>query len=336
MTREQAVRQLIGEYADQRARNLREERRRAAEAAEKDPGIARLLDERQSLLDAAVRQAVHNPAQIGERVATLEGRMRALNDQLAATLAAQGFVADYLEPVYRCALCRDTGEVGTPLHRWCACFEQRLVELLCSEVGMAALRVENFDTFNLDIFPDDEEVLPGMLPGKRLTQRLHMQRVLAVCQRYADDFPNTDRRNLLLLGPSGLGKSFLMNCIAHRVLSRGYTVMRITAPKLVEAMRRYHYNGENADLLAQWTGAQLLVIDDLGAEPMIENVTIVYLFNLINERMVTRRHTLLSTNLSNSELVQAYTERLASRLLDAHTTLVLPFAGRDLRLMRRA
>ena len=87
--------------------------------------------------------------------------------------------------------------------------------------------------------------------------------------------------------------------------------------------------------MAQWTEAQLLVLDDLGAEPMVENVTIVYLFNLINDRLAARRHTLISTNLNKSELVQAYTERLASRLLDEHTTLLLPFAGRDLRLMAR-
>jgi len=336
MTREQAVRALLAEYEQQRTNNRAEEQRRLAEVGEKEPAIADALRQREALLMSHMREAFAHPAD-AERISTeLAGRMHALHGEARRALAAHGFPIDYLEPVYACPICRDRGEVGEPLRRWCSCFQQRLTRMLCSDEGMAALQTENFDTFDETLFPDDAEVLPaGTLPGIRLTQRVHMRGVRETCERYADAFPDTKRRNLLFYGPSGLGKSFLMNCVAHRVLARGFSVARVTAPKLVEVMRRYHYSGEGAEQMAQWTEAQLLVLDDLGAEPMVENVTIVYLFNLINDRLAARRHTLISTNLNKSELVQAYTERLASRLLDEHTTLLLPFAGRDLRLMAR-
>lgn len=327
MTREQAVRELLAEYEQQRVLNRTEEERRLAEAGEKDPAIAAALKRREALLYDGMRNAFGDPAHAEEIVERLHARMREIHGGLRQALAAQCLPEDYLEPVYHCARCRDTGRVGEPLHEWCACFQQRLVTLLCSDEGMAALQSENFDTFNIHLFP--EEALPGM----QVTQREYMRTLRALCEQYADDFPCNAQRNLLFCGASGLGKSFLMNCIAHRVLSRGFSVVRTTATKLMDGLRRYHYNGEGAEQVAQWTGAQLLLLDDLGAEPMIENVTIVYLLSVINERMVAQRHTVVSTNFAPSELMQAYTERMTSRLLDKKSTRMLRFAGRDVRLL---
>ena len=328
MTREQAVRALQSEYVQLQADNLAREHQRMAEATARDPQVGALLARREALLREGLDVALARPGQATAALDTLYPRMAEANRALRAALAALGLPEDYLEPRYRCETCRDTGVVGDPLRSWCPCFRQRLTEALYAEEGMAALRYENFDTFDAGIFPDEP------LPGQALTQRAGMLRHRALCERYADAFPDTSARNLLLSGASGLGKSFLMNCVAQRVLSRGFTVARVTAPKLVTVMRRYHFNGEGAEEVAQWTDAQLLLLDDLGAEPMIENVTLVHLFGILNDRMTARRHTLISTNLTMVELVQAYTERMTSRLLDVHATQVLSFAGRDVRLLR--
>jgi len=330
MTREQAVRALLAEYERTRARNREEEQRRLAEVEAINPAIVRALRQREALLVGHLRDAFDHPANARRISAGLTKRMGVLHDDARRALTEHGFSTDYLEPVYNCRLCRDKGEVGEPLRRWCSCFQQRLVHMLCSDEGMAALQAENFDTFDETRFPDQP------LHGKQVTQRAYMRTLRDICERYADEFPNNAQRNLLFYGTSGLGKSFLMNCIAHRVLTRGFSVARITAPKLIEHMRRYHYSGEGAASVDLWAGAQLLLLDDLGAEPMIENVTIVYLLNLLNDRLSASRHTVVSTNFSPAELVQAYTERVASRLLDTSTTRMLRFEGRDLRLMPKA
>lgn len=329
MTREQAVRALLAEYEQQRARNRAEELRRLAEVETKDPAIVYALRQREAVLMGEMRKAFDHPEEAARISEALAARMRALHAQVSRALAVHGFPADYLEPVHQCPLCRDKGEVGEPLRRWCSCFQQRLIQTLCSDEGMAALRDENFDSFDETRFPDEP------LPGRAVTQRAHMRALREVCERYADEFPGTAQRNLLFSGTSGLGKSFLMNCVAHRVLTRGFSVARVTAPKLIEHMRRYHYSGEGSEQAEQWANAQLLLLDDLGAEPMIENVTINYLLNLINDRMVARRHTVISTNFTPTELLHAYTERMVSRLLDTGATRMLRFEGRDLRLMPR-
>ncbi len=329
MMRDQAIRELMTEYDAQRVRNRAEEQRRLAEVGEKTPEIVEALQRREALLMGEMRNAFLHPANAERISEALQGRMESLHAQVRRVLAAHGYPPDYLEPVYTCPLCQDKGEVGEPLHRWCTCFQQRLIQKMCSDEGMAALRVENFEAFDESRFPDEP------LPSRPVTQRAHMRNMRDICERYADEFPCNEQRNLLFCGTSGLGKSFLMNCIAQRVLSRGFSVARITAPKLIEHMRRYHYNGEYAELVEQWTNAPLLLLDDLGAEPMIENVTINYLLNLLNDRMVARRHTVVSTNFTPQELLHAYTERLASRLLDTSSTRMLRFEGRDLRLIPR-
>jgi len=329
MTREQAVRTLLSEYEQRRARNREEERRRLAEVEAHSPAIGDALRQREALLIKNMGDAFGNPTDAESISNDFSEHIRNLHTQARRVLTGYGLPADYLDPVYECPLCHDRGEVGAPPRQWCSCFRQQLVRLLCSDEGMAALQVENFETFDETRFPEEP------LPGKQVSQRAHILALRSVCDRYANEFPHNAQRNLLFSGTSGLGKSFLMNCIAHRVLTRGYSVARVTAHKLIESMRRYHYNGEDAEAAEQWTGAQLLLLDDLGAEPMIENVTIVYLLNLLGDRFAARRHTVVSTNFSPSELIQAYTERLASRLLDTSSTRMLRFEGRDLRLLQK-
>ena len=81
--------------------------------------------------------------------------------------------------------------------------------------------------------------------------------------------------------------------------------------------------------------AELLLIDDLGTEPLMNNVTVTQLFNLLNERQMSGRHTVLSTNLSMNELQERYTERVTSRLLDKGACLRVGFVGGDVRRERR-
>jgi DNA replication protein DnaC len=330
VTQAEATRALLAAYEQQRAANRQEEARRAEQVTARDPQVAALLRERAQGLARTLQAACAAPDRAAAIAQAFERRLGEIRDALRGVLAAQGLPPDYLEPVYRCPLCRDTGSVGEPVSRWCGCFRQRLLPLLYSDADMAALAEENFDAFTLDIFPDDP------LPGGPLSQRATMARLRDLCLAYAEAFPACEPRNLLFYGPSGLGKTFLMNCIIQRALARGYAAQRTTASKLVEHMRRYHHNGEGAEAYAQLANVPLLAIDDLGAEPMIENVTIVYLLELMGERMAAHRHTLLSTNLPPKKLQEAYSERLTSRLLDTRNTRILQFAGRDVRLWRAA
>ncbi len=328
MTQSEAILVLNTEYDRQRVRNEAERQRRIDEVSAKEPQIAELITRRHAGLFATLNKACALPGQAEELVAGFTRQLTDTRVALEAALVKHGYAPDYLAPVYRCAVCQDTGAVGDGIRQWCACFRQRMVAMLCADSGMAALESENFDTFDANVYPEEP------LPGLDMTQRAYMRTVRDFCQDYADAFPGAQPRNLLFTGASGLGKTFLMNCIAQRVLSRGYTVMRVTASRIVEVARRYHHNGDEADAYARMIDSDLLVIDDLGAEPMIENVTIVYLLNLLNERLNAQRGMVISTNFTPAELTRAYTERVSSRLLDQRTARVIKFMGKDVRLLR--
>jgi DNA replication protein DnaC len=135
---------------------------------------------------------------------------------------------------------------------------------------------------------------------------------------------------MLLMGQSGLGKTYLMHAIAKRLIQRGVNVLLISAYKFHEIARKAYMTGDSApmeDLLS----ADVLMIDDMGAEPLMENITIVQWFNLINERQLRRKGTIISTNLMEDELRRRYTERIASRLMNNTQCKLVQFAGDDVR-----
>lgn len=240
MNRENVMREALSDLEAQRARNLETEQQRRDEAKAKSPAVAALLDQRQKLFFGGMRGAFASPDKAQEISAAMKRDMEGINAKLRAALSACGLPEDYLQPVFRCPLCRDTGYVGEPVHEPCVCVKRAVLNKLYENEGLQGLEHENFETFDEAVFPDTP------IEGRKATQRGFMRRCRAFCEEYADGFAPGEGKGLLLCGKSGLGKTFLMNCVAQRVLERGYSVVVISAYKLAEAMRRYQFNGDNA------------------------------------------------------------------------------------------
>lgn len=164
-----------------------------------------------------------------------------------------------------------------------------------------------------------------------MTQREAMRRLLEFSKAWAEAFPGNKRRDIVLCGNTGLGKTFLLDCIAARVIERGYTVLRLTAFRLMEAMRARHFGRGEEDMLDVMLGVDVLFIDDLGTEPLLENITLEYLFTVLNERQQAGLSTLVATNLTPAELRARYSERITSRLISSQASAVFLLEGRDVR-----
>ena len=324
--KERILSELRGEYEAQRAANRDEERQRLEYAAKLDLRIMELANQRQRLFRERVSRAFANPERARETADELTNALGNIANEMRERLAMAGLPADYLQPVYRCEVCRDAGYVGEPIREMCECMKQRMFARLCGDPALGIQTDEHFGAWDPDVFDD------APLPEQPRGQRAHMIRVRGLCLRYADSFPDNEKRNMLFIGASGLGKTFMLNCVATRVLERGYIPWKLTAYQLMAILRDAYFergSPENPRLLL---ASQLLMIDDLGTEPMQENLTIPQLFNLLNERRNRRLATIVSTNLAPEELHARYTERLASRLLDRRTTTVVKFIGTDVRI----
>ena len=99
-------------------------------------------------------------------------------------------------------------------------------------------------------------------------------------------------------------------------------------------MRGCHFSdGEKRQEFDQLIKCDMLIIDDLGTEPIMQNITREYLFTLLNERLTQRRHTVIATNLGIPELLNRYGERVFSRLFDTMNVSVTQLKGKDLRML---
>ncbi len=244
-------------------------------------------------------------------------------------LREHGFPEDYLDPVFSCPYCRDTGLTGA---KHCRCFDREVIRLFYSQSGLQEiLQKENFDTLCMDYYPEDLKD-----PSSGLSSRLTMESAVRTCRRFVSQF-GKGRDFLLLTGQTGLGKTFLSHCIAKELIESGHSVIYLSAGTLFERLAGAQF-GRDADTALSASGpsyiseCDLLIIDDLGTE-LTNSFTVSALFRLLNERIALGKGIIISTNLGLSELQNAYTDRISSRIVE-HFTLV-PLFGRDIRIRKR-
>ncbi|MBR0465125.1 MAG: ATP-binding protein [Clostridia bacterium] len=330
MNRRDIVRQVEEEYARRREAQyaLRDERIR--ELTERDPEIEPLVTAGPRLLRSLAGALLKDPEQAAREASSLQSRAAEMNRALGDRLSALGYPRDYLDVHYQCPVCRDTGYVEDPIRRECDCLQRAVSERAAQVRTADSGAAQTFSAFDESILPDDKPVLAGR------TQRQQALLARNVCRRFADTYPMTETLGILLTGRSGLGKTFLLNCVDNELAARGFETVRTTAFQMFRAMRGAHFGEEEGSrAFERLTSCDMLLIDDLGTEPLMQNVTIEYLSVLLDERLVNRRHTVITTNLTPSEALSRYNERVFSRLFDTAHVLTVTLAGDDLRLHRR-
>ena len=318
--RSEILRALQAEYEEQRRANEREEDRRLSEVGTKCPEIPALMRERQELIYGGLRGILAGTQADDD----LPRRMEVMNRRIAGLLEGCGYPGDYLDPIYRCPTCRDTGYTGEPVREMCDCLRGRFYARLYQEIGLSEDENQSFDSFRLDIFPNEP------LAERAFSQRQLMQAIRRECESWTDSYPKAGTRDMLLMGQSGLGKTFLMHAMAKRLVERGYHVLLLSAFRFLEIARKAYF-GREVEELEDVMNADVLFIDDMGIEPLMENITSPQWYNLLNERQTRGRSTVISTNLMEEDLRRRYTERIASRLLDPRQCKLIQFIGDDVR-----
>ncbi len=315
--------QVLQECRAWHIKNEREEQQRLEKAVSLRPEIGTLADARREDILSGLRLAME-----GIHPGDIQERTRARNQRIRELLQEAGLPEDYLAPVYQCLDCEDSGYVGDTPKTLCQCVTKRYHQLLSG--GLDQEEGPCFARFDLGVFPDTP------LANSDVTQRMLMQAFKTRCQEYAAGVAGgTGKLNLLLHGASGLGKSYLLRCVAREAADQGVVALTMSANTLLNHIRQVYFSYQPDELDQPYYDVPLLLIDDLGVEPKWEGITIEQLFALLEHRLNHKKPTVLSTNLSPTELQARYTERISSRLFDRGLSLVLPFQGRDIRLIAR-
>lgn len=241
-----------------------------------------------------------------------------------ALLIEHGFPPDYLEPIYDCPDCQDTGySIDASLTKEkCHCLRQQEISILYEQSNIQDMIAHNnFSTLSYEYYHgEDLDRFTG---------------AVEICKTFVHNFKQ-DYQNLFLYGTVGTGKSFLSGCIAQELLAKGHSVIYFSSIGLFDTLARYSFNTKMKESLYNFYedlyNCELIIIDDLGTE--VTNTFISsQLFSCLNERHMRRRSTIISTNLSLEELRDRYSDRVFSRITSNYTLCKL--TGTDIRMHRK-
>lgn len=238
-------------------------------------------------------------------------------------LLKEKFPAGFLDESPICNTCGGTGYVGSKM---CDCLHKLCQQEQAKELQQLTSGQESFANFRLDYYPDQPDPNIGVSPRKI------MEANLKVCKTYAAGFtPNIG--NLMFVGGTGLGKTFLSACIANAVVDKGFSVAYESAPRLFSKLEKERFNPDEASHAdaENFRTCDLLIIDDLGTEMPGQFVTAA-LYNLLTERLTEHRAILVSTNLNADEMARRYSPQIASRLQGNFRRLT--FVGQDIRVLQ--
>ena len=299
-------------------KNLAEQEDRLRRIYVAIPEIQSIDSQMRAQMTSVVKLTASRAPDLKERLEEIKNENLTLQSLRLELLKAHGYAEDWLEPIYSCEKCRDTGYVDGEV---CSCLTELYNKEVTAELGvLLQTGDECFENFDLSLYGDKQYA---------------MKLVYDTCREYANSFSGSSM-NLLFEGGTGLGKTYLSACIARVVAEKGFSVCYDTAAAALEAFeqRKFARSAEIAaaadSKVSNMLDCDLMILDDLGTE-MTTSVSVSALYTLINTRLVNGKKTIISTNLTAAELAKKYTPQICSRIEGEFTCL--PFSGRDIRLV---
>ena len=299
-----------------------ENRQHLAEAYAKIPRIRQIdMELRRTMAQAA--QAAFLQGSDGRELLEQARQQNLGLQQERRELVERYFEEGFLDESPICSLCGGSGYVGANM---CECLRELCRQEQKREVSILSGGRESFSQFRLEYYPDRLDPKCGAIP--REVMELNLQ----ICRRYALNFSEFSG-NLLFVGNTGLGKTFLSACIARTVADRGFSVAYETASGLFAKLERARFepSEEIRRETDRFLNCDLLILDDLGTEMPGVFVTSA-LYSLLNDRLLLGRPMVISTNLNIDEIGRRYNPQIASRLHGNFTRLT--FVGEDIRVLK--
>ena len=245
-------------------------------------------------------------------------KLKELKINLELALGKLGMTADDLKPQYNCKRCMDTGYVDG---KECSCLKKRVSELILKDIGVTVNPQHTFENVDYSLFDKPEN-------GKKMFEKI---------SHWCETFGTSKYKNLLLTGTTGVGKTYLVESICNKLLSKNISVMFLTAFALNNLFLKFHttFDSSKSSILEQVLDCDVLIIDDLGSEPKYKNVTEEYMYLVTNERLSKNQSTIITTNLGLEGVLSRYGERTFSRLCNKQNSIILKIENSDIRLKRK-
>ncbi len=231
----------------------------------------------------------------------------ALTVEREAFLKKNGITFEMLHPAPHCAVCQD---VGVTADGYCRC-------VMMQETS-STKPLFSFSDSKFEIFGEERELA---------------EKVYSIMEKYCEKFPAVNKPNVVIVGKCGSGKTYLASAMAEAVNQKGYSSFMTTSFGFINDMLKYHLApiDEKSDVISPYLECDMLIIDDLGSETKLNNVSEEYLYVVLSERMAKKRCTVVTSNLDYEQILSRYGERIASRLFDKNSSVITSVSNVDLR-----
>ena len=237
---------------------------------------------------------------------------------LHESLKKHNISKDNMKPIYTCNKCNDTGFVN---NKRCECFNKLLNESLLALSGLNK-KLPNFKNIDFSVY------------NKKTVDIV--QNIVKIMQDIVNKYPHLSKNMLNIFGKVGVGKTYLTECFVDYSIKNNLYTVYTTAYNLNQDMLNYHLApiNQKSDILDKYINCDILCIDDLGTENILKNVTVEYLYVILNERSQKGKFTLITTNLMPQQIMDTYDERIFSRLINKEKNIIINLEGDDLRLKK--
>lgn len=291
--------------------------KRIKEVADKVPGFADIDNKIAEIGIELSKLALKKGAVDKEKFFALENEIKVLEQNKAQLLETAGFCRNYIDDIYTCPVCKDTGYINGEM---CECFKNLISGYEFKDNSVFGNFT--FEKFNLDLYSDE------IVPQYNTSARKHMKNVYDFCRAYADEFTKNSE-NIIMFGGAGLGKTFLCTCIAKELSKKGFSVIMQSAYNIFEVIskNKFSFKTDLTEDVNKFYNCDLLIMDDLGTE-FVTEYTVSALFDIINTRLALNKPTIINANLSLKNIEAKYSDRIVSRLLTYNHLL---FLGTDIR-----
>lgn len=324
---------LLKEYEQKRMRNLRDAENRKSKLYLSNPKLQEIDDKLSNISINTAKAILKNNSK--EYLEKLKKEIEDLKIEKNHLLKSLNISENYLSPKYDCNICKDTGYVlENGKSTMCNCLKQKIYNLEYNQKNINNIQNQTFDNFNINLFSDE---INSEKYNFDISPRENIKNIKLAANDFINNFDDINTKNLIFSGGTGLGKTFLSNCIVNELLKQGKTVMYQTAPVMLDDLiadlfaKPENQTGISKNLLT----VDLLVIDDLGTETM-NSMKFTELYKIINTRLLNQNgkslKTIISTNLDLKGLFSTYDERLASRFIGYYD--IYRFFGDDIRLKK--
>ena len=221
---------------------------------------------------------------------------------------------------YTCSKCKDTGRLGK---LDCECLKREISQILFEQCGLNLNDLPSFDTTKFDLYEDKNT--------KESVEHLYK-----IIENYIDKYREITKKFVVICGKVGVGKTHLLKCAVKKGIDNNLITYYTTAFNQNQDMLKYHCASlqDKPSIISKYLDSDILCIDDLGTEVVYKNVTLEYLYLILNERQQKGKNTIITTNLDLEQIRDTYDDRIRSRLVSKKDSILVEIESEDLRLKK--